>query len=98
MTEGDTTDMIDTVMRELRGINQLTRSGQTLVPRQEPKKGNRIPEEGTEAEAREKEKEPDTDHKGSQTETRKIFGLQKEVNQTILDRMNALAEMLMRGS
>jgi hypothetical protein len=45
---------------------------------QEPKEGNRISEEGTEAEAREQEEEPNTEREEIRIEPREAFGLQKK--------------------
>jgi hypothetical protein len=66
------------------------------VPR--PVRGtDREPEPEIEAKA-ETEAEPDTEHEEISNQAREAFGLQHEVNPIVLDRMNRLAEIVMRGS
>jgi hypothetical protein len=55
----------------------------------------------TEPRAEEQEEKPDTEHEDvaiEKTEPKELFGLQNEIDQTVLERMTNLAEILMRGS
>jgi hypothetical protein len=101
----DSDEMLNAMWRQLGRNSQRTETGQPLIlttqqqGRREAKE-EPMANERREEEQQEEEEEPDPEHEDvgiERREPKEVFGLQKEIDQTALERMTNPTEILMRG-